>query len=146
MAARHPPSRALPRRSARVRPGLALALCLPPLLLGLSGPASAQVNAEIMVGMPQQVIPQADEVGLGGFDQSVGTVTIAGSGNVSTGSGSGSGDGSGSTDDSAAMDLMASTSWGMQAEQNTATVSIPGQPDARCVPSLMSNGRVGFDH
>ena len=83
-------------------------------------PAWADPQPVTIQGVPQQVIPQAAEIGLGDFTLSTGTTSILGG----SGSGSGGGSGSGSSTSSDALDTMMATSWGSAAAQNAEALGV----------------------
>ena len=89
-------------------------------VLPLGQPAWADPQPVTIQGVPQQVIPQAAEVGLGDFTLSTGTTSILGG----SGSGSGGGSGSGSSTSSDALDTMMATSWGSAAAQNAEALGV----------------------
>lgn len=104
---------------------LGFALCCAP-------PAHADPEPVTINGMPQQVLPQVPEIGLGNYTPpEVGSITI----------GSGSGGSSGSTGggttggtDSSALTTMDDQSWGQQASSNAEAVGVnPSAVAATCV-------------
>ncbi len=89
-------------------------------VLPLGQPAWADPQPVTIQGVPQQVIPQAAEIGLGNFTLSTGTTSILGG----SGSTSGSGSGGGSSTSSDALDTMMGTSWGSAAAQNAGALGV----------------------
>lgn len=92
---------------------------------GAASPWSARANPqpESIQGVPQQIVPQAPEVGLGDFTIQTGTA-IFGGGSGSGGSGSTGTGGGGSQTDSSSLSLMDSQSWGAAAAQNAQALGI----------------------
>jgi hypothetical protein len=89
------------------------------LLLG--GPAAFSDPEPVTInGVPQQIIPQAAEVGLGNFTMPTGTVSVLGGSATGT---SGSG-GTGTSTDSSALDTMLGTSWGTSAQQSAQALGV----------------------
>ena len=89
-------------------------------MLPLGQPAQADPQPVTIQGIPQQVVPQAAEVGLGDFTLSTGTTSILGG----SGSGSGGASGGGSSTSSNALDTMMGTSWGSIAAQNAEALGV----------------------
>ena len=89
-------------------------------VLTLGHPAWADPQPVTIQGVPQQVIPQVAELGLGDFTLSTGTTSIL----SGSGSGSSSGSGSGSSTSSDALDTMMATSWGGAAAQNAEALGV----------------------
>lgn len=94
--------------------------------------ASATPSPVTMDGVPEQVHPQASEVGLGSFSWPTGTTSIMpGSGTGATGGGTGTDPASSS---GAAYDTMMSQSWGAQASSNATALGVnPTALAATCV-------------
>jgi hypothetical protein len=89
----------------------------------LAGP-----EPQTLIGVPQQIIPEAREVGLPPFTMPMGTVSLGGSvvGTTSMG-------GAGTTTDSSALDTMLGTSWGASAEQSAEELGVnPSAVAATC--------------
>ena len=82
--------------------------------------ALAQVAPQTISGVPQQIVPQAAEVGLPAFTMPTGTVSLYGG---SSGTGGSSG-GTGTSTDSSALDTMLATSWGASAQQNAQALGV----------------------
>ena len=82
--------------------------------------ALADVVPQTMNGVPQQIVPQVDEVGLPAFTMPTGTVSLYGGG---TGTGGSSG-GTGTSTDSSALDTMLSTAWGASAQQSAEALGV----------------------
>lgn len=89
-------------------------------VLPLGQSAQADPQPVTIQGVPQQVIPQAAEIGLGDFTLSTGTISILGGG----GSTSGGGSGGGSSTSSDALDTMMAASWGSAAAQNAQALGV----------------------
>ena len=89
-------------------------------VLLLRQPAWADPQPVTIQGIPQQIVPQAAEVGLGDFTLSTGTTSIL-SGGGSSGSNGGTSGGSTGSD---ALDTMMSTSWGSAAAQDAQGVGV----------------------
>ncbi len=89
-------------------------------VLPLGQPAQADPQPVTIQGIPQQVVPQVAEVGLGDFTLSTGTTSILGG----TGSGSSGGTSGGSSTSSDALDTMMATSWGGAAAQNAQALGV----------------------
>ena len=98
--------------------------------LPLGQSAWADPQPVTIQGVPQQVIPQAAEIGLGDFTLSTGTTSIFG--------GSGSGSGGGSSTSSDALDTMMGTSWGSAAAQNAGALGV--NSTALAATCLMESG------
>ncbi len=88
-------------------------------------------------GVPQQVVPQVAEVGLGDFTLSTGTTSILG-GSGSGSSGGSGGTGGGSSTNSDALDTMMGTSWGGAAAQNAQALGV--NSTALAATCLMESG------
>ena len=125
------------RGSDRGRRGAGLigrdeAALLPPALLLVllyAQPAWPQVPVTIN-GVPQQIVPEVAEVGLGSWSPLSGTVTVMGGSPPATGA-SGATDAGASSD---ALDTLLATSWGMAAEQNAEALGVnPSALAATCV-------------
>ncbi len=86
-------------------------------------PAQATPQPEAIQGIPQQIVPQAAEVGLGNFTIQTGTAVFGGSGSGSSGSGS-LGTSSGEQTDSDSLTLMDDQSWGAAASQNAESLGV----------------------
>lgn len=86
-------------------------------------PAQATPQPEAIQGIPQQIVPQAAEVGLGDFTIQTGTAVFGGSGSGSSGPGS-SGTSSGEQTDSDSLTLMDDQSWGAAASQNAESLGV----------------------
>ena len=91
--------------------------------MALTRPAEATPQPEAIQGIPQQIVPQAAEVGLGNFTIQTGTAVFGGSSSGSSGSGS-SGTSGGEQTDSSALSLMDDQSWGAAASQNAESLGI----------------------
>jgi hypothetical protein len=103
------------RRSRRRQLATTAAVVLCWSTAAFADPEPATIN-----GMPQQIIPQAQEVGLPNFTMPTGTISIlGGSGSSSTGSG-----GTGTSTDSSALDTMLSTPWGASAQQSAQALGV----------------------
>lgn len=104
------------------------------LLVASARLASATPSPVTMDGVPEQVHPQAAEVGLGSFSWPTGTTSIMpGSGTGVTGGGTGTGTDSASLS-GAAYDTMMSQSWGAQASSNATELGVnPTALAATCV-------------
>ena len=96
------------------------------LLVGLVAPfvlwgsaALADPEPQTINGVPQQIIPEAGEVGLPSFTIPTGTVSILGG--SATGSGS---SGTGTSTDRSALDTMLGTSWGASAQQSAQELGV----------------------
>lgn len=116
MTKRHPPT--CWRRDRRHL--LALSGCTMFAVCAAAGvmiPGHSQANPQpqTIQGMPQQIVPQVPEVGLGDFAIQTGSA-IFGGGSSSGGTGSGNSSG-GSQTDSSSLDLMMAQSWGPVASQ-----------------------------
>ena len=88
---------------------------------GWGAAALADTQLSTVSGVPQQIIPQAQEVGLPDFTVSTGTVSVFGgtSGTATTSSG-----GTGTSTGSDALDTMNATSWGLAASQNAQALGV----------------------
>ena len=88
---------------------------------GWGAAALADTQLSTVSGVPQQIIPQAQEVGLPDFTVSTGTVSVFGgtSGTATTTSG-----GTGTSTGSDALDTMNATSWGLAASQNAQALGV----------------------
>lgn len=93
--------------------------------IGAASPWSARANPqpESIQGVPQQIVPQVPEVGLGNFSIQTGTA-IFGGGSGSGGSGSGGGSGGGEQTDSSSLDLMMGQSWGSAASSSAEALGV----------------------
>ena len=110
---------------------------LPPLILGLliyaSGMAWSQVPVTIN-GVPQQIVPEVAEVGLGSWSPPQGTVMILGGSPAGTGAGTSGSAGVGQGSSTDALSTLLATSWGMAAEQNAVALGVnPSALAATCV-------------
>jgi hypothetical protein len=83
--------------------------------------AMADPQPQTISGVPQQIIPQAQEVGLPAFTISTGTVSILGG---AGGTGSTSTGGTGTSTDSNSLDTMLATPWGASAQQSSQALGI----------------------
>ena len=92
-------------------------------VLPLGQPAWADPQPVTIQGVPQQVVPQVAEVGLGDFTLSTGTTSILGGPGSGSSGGSG-GTGGGSSTSSDALDTMMGTSWGGAAAQNAEALGV----------------------
>jgi hypothetical protein len=82
--------------------------------------AYADPEPATISGVPQQIVPQAEEVGLPNFTMPTGTVSIlGGSGAASGGSGE-----IGTSTDSSVLDTMLSTPWGASAQQSSQALGV----------------------
>jgi len=81
----------------------------------------ADPQPQTISGVPQQIIPQAQEVGLPAFTIPTGTVSVLGGagGTESTSTG-----GMGTSTDSSSLDTMLSTSWGASAQQSSEALGV----------------------
>jgi hypothetical protein len=81
--------------------------------------AMADPQPQTISGVPQQIIPQAQEVGLPAFTIPTGTVSILGgagsTGSTSTG---------GTSTDSSSLDTMLGTPWGASAQQSSEALGV----------------------
>lgn len=104
------------------------------LLVASARLASATPSPVTMDGVPEQVHPQAAEVGLGSFSWPTGKTSIMpGSGTGAAGGGTGTGTDSASLS-GAAYDTMMSQSWGAQASSNATELGVnPTALAATCV-------------
>jgi len=107
------------RLHQRCRPGRLLTASAAAIGLWTTG-ALADVAPQTMNGVPQQIVPQAAEVGLPAFTMPTGTVSLYGG---STGSGGSSG-GTGTSTDSSALDTMLGTAWGASAQQSAQALGV----------------------
>lgn len=107
------------RLHQRCRPGRLLTASAAAMGFWATG-ALADVAPQTMNGVPQQIVPQAAEVGLPAFTMPTGTVSLYGG---STGSGGSSG-GTGTSTDSSALDTMLATAWGTSARQNAQALGV----------------------
>ncbi len=92
-------------------------------VLPLGQPAWADPQPVTIQGVPQQVVPQVAEVGLGDFTLSTGTTSILGGPGSGSSGGSG-GTGGGSSTSSDALNTMMGTSWGGAAAQNAEALGV----------------------
>jgi hypothetical protein len=91
--------------------------------------ALADPEPQTLVGVPQQIIPEATEVGLPPFTMPMGTVSVVGG---STTGASGTSE-TGTSTDSSALDTMLGTSWGASAEQTAEALGVnPSAVAATC--------------
>jgi hypothetical protein len=91
--------------------------------------ALADPEPQTLVGVPQQIIPEATEVGLPPFTMPTGTVSVVGG---STTGASGTSE-TGTSTDSSALDTMLGTSWGASAEQTAEALGVnPSAVAATC--------------
>jgi hypothetical protein len=81
--------------------------------------AVADPEPQTLTGVPQQIIPEATEVGLPPFTMQAGTVSIGGSTTGTSGT-----SGAGTSTDSSALDTMLGTSWGASAEQSAEALGV----------------------
>jgi hypothetical protein len=81
----------------------------------------ADPQPQTISGVPQQIIPQAQEVGLPAFTIPTGTVSVLGG---AGGTGSTSTGGTGTSTDSSALDTMLGTSWGASAQQSSQALGV----------------------
>jgi len=107
------------RLHQRCRPGRLLTASAAAMGFWATG-ALADVAPQTMNGVPQQIVPQAAEVGLPAFTMPTGTVSLYGG---STGSGGSSG-GTGTSTDSSALDTMLGTAWGASAQQSAQALGV----------------------
>lgn len=84
--------------------------------------ASATPVVQTLTGVPQQILPQALELGAPAITIPSGTVSIYGGG--SGGTGSSGGGGTGTSTGSGALDTMLATSWGYAAEQSSQELGV----------------------
>ncbi len=130
-------------RSRRRHPVLFLAYSAWAPILGgvwivsLAHSAWADPEPATIQGVPQQVVPQVAEVGLGDFTLSTGTTSILG-GSGSGSSGGSGGTGGGSSTNSDALDTMMGTSWGGAAAQNAQALGV--NSTALAATCLMESG------
>ena len=80
-------------------------------------PAQATPQPEAIQGIPQQIVPQAAEVGLGNFTIQTGQGVFGGGSSGSSGGSGSTGSSGGEQTDSAALDTMLGQSWGAAAQQ-----------------------------
>jgi hypothetical protein len=83
--------------------------------------AMADPQPQTISGVPQQIIPQAQEVGLPAFTIPTGTVSILGG---AGGTGSTSTGGTGTSTDSSSLDTMLATPWGASAQQSSEALGV----------------------
>jgi hypothetical protein len=83
--------------------------------------ALADPQPQTISGVPQQIIPQAQEVGLPAFTIPTGTVSILGG---AGGTGSTSTGGTGTSTDSSSLDTMLGTPWGASAQQSSEALGV----------------------
>jgi hypothetical protein len=107
------------RLHQRLRPGWLLTASVTAIGLWMTG-AMADVVPQTMNGVPQQIVPQAAEVGLPAFTMPNGTVSLYGG---SSGTGGSSG-GTGTSTESSALDTMLATSWGASAQQSAQALGV----------------------
>jgi hypothetical protein len=81
--------------------------------------ALADPEPQTLTGVPQQIIPEATEIGLPPFTMPAGTVSIGGSTTGTSGT-----SGTGTSTDSSALDTMLGTSWGASAEQSAEALGV----------------------
>jgi hypothetical protein len=88
--------------------------------------AIAEPEPQTINGVPQQIIPQVPEMGLGNFTIPTGTVSILGGSTAGGGGSTGTG--------SSALDTMLATSWGTSAAQSAQALGVnPSVLAATCV-------------
>jgi hypothetical protein len=85
------------------------------------GAASADPVPATINGIPQQIQPQAEEVGLGNFTLPTGTVSLLGGIGAPASGGS---TGTGTSTSSAPLDTMLATSWGTSAQQSSEALGV----------------------
>jgi hypothetical protein len=91
-------------------------------VVALWGPtAMADPQPQTISGVPQQIIPQAQEVGLPAFTIPTGTVSVLGGAGGTGGTSTG---GTGTSTDSSALDTMLGTSWGASAQQSSEALGV----------------------
>jgi hypothetical protein len=83
--------------------------------------AMADPQPQTISGVPQQIIPQAQEVGLPAFTIPTGTVSILGG---ASGTGGTSTGGTGTSTDSSSLDTMLGTPWGASAQQSSEALGV----------------------
>jgi hypothetical protein len=83
--------------------------------------AMADPQPQTISGVPQQIIPQAQEVGLPAFTIPTGTVSILGGAGGTGGTSTG---GTGTSTDSSSLDTMLSTPWGASAQQSSEALGV----------------------
>ena len=83
--------------------------------------AMADPQPQTISGVPQQIIPQAQEVGLPAFTIPTGTVSILGGAGSMGSTGTG---GSGTSTDSSSLDTMLGTPWGASAQQSSEALGV----------------------
>jgi hypothetical protein len=81
----------------------------------------ADPQPQTISGVPQQIIPQAQEVGLPAFTIPTGTVSILGG---ASGTGGTSTGGTGTSTDSSSLDTMLGTPWGASAQQSSEALGV----------------------
>jgi hypothetical protein len=93
--------------------------------------AFADMTPQTANGVPQQIIPQYQEIGIGNFQMPGVTATGLGGNNGGTGGGNGAGGStaagagaSGASTSSNALDTMMATSWGAAAAQNAQALGV----------------------
>ena len=93
--------------------------------IGAASPWSARANPqpESIQGVPQQIVPEVPEVGLGNFSIQTGTAVFGGSSGTGGGGGAGTG-GGGEQTDSSSLDLMMDQSWGSAASANAQALGV----------------------
>ena len=87
-------------------------------MAAIADPAPQTIN-----GVPQQIIPQVAEVGLGNFTIPTGTVSLFGGGTTGR-SATGGSAATGMPTGSSALDTMTATSWGAAAAQNAQALGV----------------------
>ena len=108
------------RHHQRLRPGRLLVTSVSAIGLWTTG-ALADVAPQTISGVPQQIVPQAAEVGLPAFTMPTGTVSFLYGGSSGTGGSSG---GTGTSTDSSALDTMLATPWGVSAQQSAQALGV----------------------
>jgi hypothetical protein len=83
--------------------------------------AMADPQPQTISGVPQQIIPQAQEVGLPAFTIPTGTASILGGAGGTGGTSTG---GTGTSTDSSSLDTMLATPWGASAQQSSEALGV----------------------
>jgi hypothetical protein len=94
----------------------------------MAATARADMIPQTVNGVPQQIIPQYQEIGIGNFQMPGVAATGLGGNNGGTGGGNGAGGsaaaGTGASTSSNALDTMMATSWGAAAAQNAQALGV----------------------
>ena len=112
------------RDGPRVLAGSASISALILLSVGSAWSARANPQPESIQGVPQQIVPQVAEVGLGNFSIQTGRGVFGGSSDTGGSTGSPVGGTGGGGDNSDALTLMSDQSWGAAAAQNAQALNV----------------------